>query len=353
MLWIWHFHLNCYFSRQFDAYYLHLQSHQRYGCIGWLIQIHRNKFRSYFIIIIKRSFHIIYFLRPLQRPLAALTKPQIKTKFKINKRNLKLISPLPFLNKNASSLIWSDPLCPLLQTVKRPRKVAVHSLKPPPSPGGDSRDYAPSTHYYDADNDNGWYRNESRDHTSDVKGYLDPDYRGGRDYNHREKTRGRSQDRTSPSPDRSRREGSRGRARDTSGDQQRYHSRGRSPGGSYRAEDKYERGEGGGGRGGRYRSRDRLNDNSPSPEPSRELEPLDKPVNVLLVKNRPSEGSTHCFLFNFSERLERILGRNPFKSERQLAANSMLVQVKRKRGTFLQVCCCSLLKHALAWFTSS
>ncbi|XP_075903397.1 tight junction protein ZO-2b isoform X1 [Nelusetta ayraudi] len=174
-------------------------------------------------------------------------------------------------------------------TVKRPRKVAVHSLKPPPSPGGDSRDYAPPTHYYDTDNDNGWYRNESRDHTSDVKGYLDPDYRGGRDYNHRGRTRGRSQDRSSPSPDRSRREGSRGRARDTSGDQQRYHSRGRSPGDSYRTEDKYERGEGGGGRGGRYRSRDRLNDNSPSPEPSRELEPLDKPVNVMLVKNRPSE----------------------------------------------------------------
>ncbi|XP_074525674.1 tight junction protein ZO-2b isoform X2 [Halichoeres trimaculatus] len=174
-------------------------------------------------------------------------------------------------------------------TVKRPRKVAVHSLKPPPSPGGDSRDYAPSTHYYDADNDNGWYRNEGRDHPSDSKEYLDPDYMGGRDYNTRGRSRGRSQERTSPSPDRSRRDGSRGRALDTSAERQRYHSRGRSPGDRYRMEEKYERGEGGGGRGGRYRSRDRLNEDPPSPEPSRELEPLEKPVNVLLVKNRPSE----------------------------------------------------------------
>ncbi|XP_070759748.1 tight junction protein ZO-2b isoform X1 [Enoplosus armatus] len=173
-------------------------------------------------------------------------------------------------------------------TVKRPRKMAVH-LKQPPSPGGDSQEYTPSTHYYDADNDNGWYRNEGRDHTSDSKGYLDPEYRGGRDYNQRGRSRGRSQDRTSPSPDRSRRDGSRGRALETSADRQRYHSRGRSPGDSSRMEDKYERGEGGGGRGGRYRSRDQLNDNPPSPEPSKELEPLEKPVNVLLVKNRPTE----------------------------------------------------------------
>ncbi|XP_044219438.1 tight junction protein ZO-2-like isoform X1 [Thunnus albacares] len=174
-------------------------------------------------------------------------------------------------------------------TVKRPRKVAVHSLKPPPSPGGDSRDYSPSTHYYDADNDNGWYRDEGRDHPSDSKAYLEPEYRGGRDYNQTGRSRGRSQERSSPSPDRSRRDGSRGRALDTSADRQKYHSRGRSPGDSYRMEDKYERGEGGGGRGGRYRSRDQLHDNPPSPEPSRELEPLEKPVNVLLVKNRPNE----------------------------------------------------------------
>uniref|UniRef100_A0A8D0AVJ5 Tight junction protein 2b (zona occludens 2) n=1 Tax=Sander lucioperca TaxID=283035 RepID=A0A8D0AVJ5_SANLU len=145
-------------------------------------------------------------------------------------------------------------------TVKRPRK--VHSLKQPPSPDGDSREYAPSTHYYDADNDNGWYRDEGRDHISDSKGYLEPEYRGGRDSNQRGRSRGRSHERSSPSPERSRREGSRGR---------------RGEGG------------GGGGRGGRYSSRDQLNDNPPSPGASRALEPLDKPVNVLLVKNRPSE----------------------------------------------------------------
>uniref|UniRef100_A0A3B4XNB4 Tight junction protein 2b (zona occludens 2) n=1 Tax=Seriola lalandi dorsalis TaxID=1841481 RepID=A0A3B4XNB4_SERLL len=172
--------------------------------------------------------------------------------------------------------------------MKRPRKV-VHSLKQPPSPSGDSWEYTPSTHYYDADNDNGWYRNEGRDHTSDSKGYLDPEYRGGQDYNQRGRSRRRSQERTSPSPDRSRREGSRERALDTSADRQRYRSRGHSPGDSYHTEDKYERGEGGGGKGRRYKSRDRLNDNPPSPEPSRELEPLEKPVNVLLVKNRPNE----------------------------------------------------------------
>lgn len=173
----------------------------------------------------------------------------------------------------------------LCQTVKRPRKVAVHSLKPPPSPGSDSRDYSPSTHYYDADNDNGWY--ESRDHTSDSKTFLGPDY------NQRVRSRGRSQERSSPSPDRSRREGSRGRALDTSVDRQKHRGRGGSPADSYRLEDKYERGEGGGGRGGRYRSRDQLHDDPPSPEPSRELEPLEKPVNVLLVKNRPNEGTAH------------------------------------------------------------
>ena len=182
--------------------------------------------------------------------------------------------------------------------MKRPRKVAVHSLKQPPSPSRDSREYNPTTHYYDAD-DNGWYRNESRDHPTDSKGYLDPDYRGGRDYGQPGSSRGRSQERTSPSPERNRREGSRGRALDTSSDRQRYHSRGRSPGDRHRMDGKYERGEGGGGgKGGgggggllgRYQSRDHLNDNSPSPEPSRELDPLEKPINVLLVKNRPSEG---------------------------------------------------------------
>ncbi|XP_068995437.1 tight junction protein ZO-2-like isoform X2 [Embiotoca jacksoni] len=161
-------------------------------------------------------------------------------------------------------------------TVKRPCKMSVNSLKQSPSPGRDSRDYTPSTLYYDAD-DNGWYPDESRDHASDG---------GGRDHNQRARSRGRSQERTSPSPSRSRREGRGGRASD--GSHQRYHSRGRSPGDSYNMEDKYEQGEGGGGKGGRVRSRG-LNEAPPSPEPGRDLEPLDKPVNVLLVKNRSSE----------------------------------------------------------------
>ncbi|KAI4790227.1 hypothetical protein KUCAC02_034762 [Chaenocephalus aceratus] len=142
-------------------------------------------------------------------------------------------------------------------TVKRPRKAAVHSQKQPSSPGAESRAYTPSNHYYDADNDNSWYRDQDREHISESKAYLDPEYGGGRDTNQRGKSRGRSQERSSPSPDRPRRDGSRGRALDSSADRQRYHSRGRSPG------------EGS--------------------QPSRELEPLDKPVNVLLVKNRASE----------------------------------------------------------------
>ncbi|XP_063753655.1 tight junction protein ZO-2-like isoform X3 [Eleginops maclovinus] len=202
-----------------------------------------------------------------------------------------LVNSIPMDNVPHSFAVQSLRKCGKVAkiTVKRPRKVALHSLKQPPSPGADSREYTPSTHYYDADNDNGWYRDEGRDHISDSKAYLDPEYRGGRDSNQRGRSRGRSQERSSPSPDRPRRDGSRGRALDSSADRQRYHSRGRSPGEGFRTEDKYERGEGGGGRGGRYKSRDRLNDNPPSPEPSRELEPLDKPVNVLLVKNRASE----------------------------------------------------------------
>ncbi|XP_055017306.1 tight junction protein ZO-2-like [Boleophthalmus pectinirostris] len=139
-------------------------------------------------------------------------------------------------------------------TVKRPRKVPLHSLKPPPSPGAQSQDYPP-THYYDTDTDSAWYR-EQREPSDE--------YRGGR---------GRSRDRRSPSPERPRRDGSRGRALDTSAERHRYPSRGRSPGDSY-------------DRGGRYRSREGLNDPSPPP---RDLEPLDKPINVMLVKNRPSE----------------------------------------------------------------
>ncbi|XP_053725744.1 tight junction protein ZO-2-like isoform X2 [Synchiropus splendidus] len=170
-------------------------------------------------------------------------------------------------------------------TVKRPRKVAVHSSRQPQSPDGDSQ-YAPSTHYYDTDVDNAWYRDGGQKTNADSKLYLDIEDRAGHDYYQKRGNRGKSQDRVSPSPDRTARDGSRGRALDNSPSRHRHHSRGRSPGHHYGTEGRYERGEAGGGVR-RYRSRDRLDD--PSPERSKQLEPLEKPVNVLLVKNRPSE----------------------------------------------------------------
>uniref|UniRef100_A0A8C8JHH4 Tight junction protein 2b (zona occludens 2) n=1 Tax=Oncorhynchus tshawytscha TaxID=74940 RepID=A0A8C8JHH4_ONCTS len=166
-------------------------------------------------------------------------------------------------------------------TVKRPRKVALHSLKHPPSPGGQSRDFG-TTRYYD--------------------NYLDPDY-GSR--GNRGRSRGRSQERASTSPEH-RRDNSKGRALDReppSPERLRYprdRSRGRST----------DRERGGGGGRGRYgdvggtggrmvksKSRDQLQEPSSPDLPrgggggggARDLEPLEKPVNVLLVKNRPNE----------------------------------------------------------------
>uniref|UniRef100_A0A8C5EJP9 Tight junction protein 2b (zona occludens 2) n=1 Tax=Gouania willdenowi TaxID=441366 RepID=A0A8C5EJP9_GOUWI len=174
-------------------------------------------------------------------------------------------------------------------TVKRPRKVSVLTQNQPPSPSRTSLDCSPSTHYFDAD-ENDWYHDGSRERNTDNKDYLDPEYRGGRDHNQRGRSRGRSADRTSPSPERVRRDGRGGPGPDPSAGHQRYHSRGRSPGDNYHSsENKYERGDGGGGKVTRSRSHGQLNDNTPSPEPGRPLEPLEKPVNVLLVKNRPSE----------------------------------------------------------------
>ncbi|XP_071258507.1 tight junction protein ZO-2-like isoform X6 [Salvelinus alpinus] len=209
-------------------------------------------------------------------------------------------------------------------TVKRPRKVALHSLKHPPSPGAESRDFS-STRYYDADDnqsDGGWHRGnggpgynrEPRDLTPDNKSYLDPNY-GSR--GNRGRSRGRSKERASPSPE-PHHDNSSGRALDReppSPERPQYpreRSRGRSmdrdrgggsPGGrSYSRGDSYERGGGrygdGGGTGGRMvksKSRDNLREPSRSPSPdlprggAGDLEPLEKPVNVLLVKNRPNE----------------------------------------------------------------
>ncbi|XP_045551278.1 tight junction protein ZO-2b isoform X2 [Salmo salar] len=210
-------------------------------------------------------------------------------------------------------------------TVKRPRKVALPSLKHPPSPGGESRDFG-TTRYYDADDnqsDGGWqrgnggpgYTHEPRDLTPDNKNYLDPDY-GSR--GNRGRSRGRSQERASPSPEH-RRDNSKGRALDreppspeklryprersrgSSTDRERGEGGGGSPGGrSYGRGDSYERGGGRygdvGGTGGRMvksKSRDQLQEPSSPDLPrgggARDLEPLEKPVNVLLVKNRPNE----------------------------------------------------------------
>lgn len=181
-------------------------------------------------------------------------------------------------------------------TIKRPRKVAV--LKRPPSPDRDSRDYNLSGYYPD---DN---RSTQSDPDSDYpkgngglgyprpRGTLEADYR----------SRGRSTDRLA-SPDRTyRRDGSRGRTLDRSlSPESRYHTQSRGHGGGYgsggspvpgydtrrynpRSEDRVIRSY----------SKERLQEDSPSPSRGRSkdqgnLEPLDAPINVLLLKNRPSE----------------------------------------------------------------
>ncbi|MFT7813546.1 tight junction protein ZO-2 isoform X2 [Arapaima gigas] len=213
-------------------------------------------------------------------------------------------------------------------TVKRPRKVPVQTLKRPPSPEVQERvtdydDYdqrsVHSTHSGRAkpgwpEGNGGLGYPRDRDHSAEERGgrggYLEPDYRG-RNYDrdlgyNRERSRGRSVERDLSAEREYRRDGSRGRTleRDPS-PERRYQwerSRGRStdrdlsPARSYNRDLSYER--------KRYeprpdermvrsRSRDHLQDRSPSPNPPRtrgyDHEPLEKPVNVLLVKNRPNE----------------------------------------------------------------
>ncbi|KAI1900059.1 hypothetical protein AGOR_G00046120 [Albula goreensis] len=203
-------------------------------------------------------------------------------------------------------------------TVKRPRKVPVHTLKRPPSP--DVQDVHDD---YDDQGDPGWHggngglgypRERDRDHSleRDRGGYLTPEYPRGRDYDRdygRERSRGRSRERDLSPDDGYRRDTSRGRTLDRDPSDERRYRGGRSRGrsmerdldhsparGSYGREPSYER--------RRYepqvdermirsRSRDRLQDRSPSPDQHRprvhDHEPLDKPINVLLVKNRPNE----------------------------------------------------------------
>lgn len=239
------------------------------------------------------------------------------------------------------------------QIVKRPRKVPVNLLNRPPSPDDRvfSNDYNDDYNYeqdrrsvYSGRSGGG--RDHSLERERGMGGYMNSDYQTrerdyDRDYERRE--RGRSMDRDL-SPDRQyRRDGSRGRtldrerspdhryksehmlSRDYSPDR-RYRSeraldRDHSPDRRYRSERTLDRTNSPDLRyrrdpsldRGRERipsdprkyddppkrsgSRDRL-DRSPSPapmpiplsRPARDLEPLEKPVNVLLLKNRPNEG---------------------------------------------------------------
>ncbi|XP_056585623.1 tight junction protein ZO-2 isoform X2 [Triplophysa dalaica] len=193
-------------------------------------------------------------------------------------------------------------------TVKRPRKVAI--LKHPPSPSVDSRDYNMSSYYPEeshsvhSDPDSDYHRGNGglgypRDRSLDKRriDYLEPDYRG-RDYDSR--SRGRSTERSPSSDVAYRRDGSRGRTleREASPEprSKRQHSRGRgtSPAGSYETRRYDSRSD---DRMLRSKSRDRL-DNSPSPSRDRDrdrgkdrhnFEPLEPPIDVMLVKNRPNE----------------------------------------------------------------
>ncbi|KAK1801048.1 hypothetical protein P4O66_022752 [Electrophorus voltai] len=185
------------------------------------------------------------------------------------------------------------------QNMKRPRKV----LKRPPTPDKDSRHYNLSS-YYPEDNRSlnsdpdldyprgngglGYPRERDRSLDMGRSGFLEPDYR--RQDHDPGRSRGRSAER-SPSPERGyRRDGSRGRSLE----------RGTSPASSYGRDPAL------GYNGRRYEprpdnrmlrghSRDRLKEGSPSPSRGRQrelvhAEPLQAPINVMLVKNRPNEG---------------------------------------------------------------
>uniref|UniRef100_G3Q1H7 Tight junction protein 2a (zona occludens 2) n=1 Tax=Gasterosteus aculeatus aculeatus TaxID=481459 RepID=G3Q1H7_GASAC len=165
-------------------------------------------------------------------------------------------------------------------TVKRPRKVPVNMLNRPPSPDDRvfNNDYN-EDYNYEQDRRSVYSGRSAvgRDHSPDrERGYADSGYQTReRDYERRE--RGRSVERDL-SPDRPyRRDGSRGPDR-------RYRSH--SPPDPRKYEEPMKRSG----------SRDRL-ERSPSPaampiplaRPTRDMQPLDKPMNVLLLKNRPNE----------------------------------------------------------------
>lgn len=208
-----------------------------------------------------------------------------------------------------------------VKTVKRPRKVPVQTVKTPPSPEGhdwpsDYDEYerhsslsSRKPSWPEGNGGLGYPRKRDQSLERGRGAYLEPDYRTrgyGRD---QEYSRGRSVERDERDY---RRDGSRGRtlSRELS-PERRYpkdHSRGRSvdrdrdlgsPTQTYNSRDlSYERRRfepRADERMLRSRSRDQLADRSPSPDPRAhdgDREPLEKPINVLLVKNRPNEGRT-------------------------------------------------------------
>ncbi|KAJ0057647.1 hypothetical protein NL108_011616, partial [Boleophthalmus pectinirostris] len=213
-------------------------------------------------------------------------------------------------------------------TVKRPRKVPVNMLNRPPSPDDRvfSTDYT-EDYPYDGDRRSvysGHDQAPDRDHRDRDSGYQTHD----RDYE-----RGRSSERDLGDERPYRRDGSRGRTleperspdrryrnhspdrryrsertldRDYSPDRRYRDDRDHSPDRRYRSDRALDRQSPDRGRyrrdspspiRGRAPSRERL-DRSPSPPPlpiplprppPREHEPLEKPLNVLLLKNRPNE----------------------------------------------------------------
>uniref|UniRef100_A0A8C1ZF97 Tight junction protein 2a (zona occludens 2) n=1 Tax=Cyprinus carpio TaxID=7962 RepID=A0A8C1ZF97_CYPCA len=144
-------------------------------------------------------------------------------------------------------------------TIKRSRKIPVSVIKRAASP--DDRVFS------------GDY-NDDYDH--DRRSYPDRDasYADERDRDY-DRSRGRSMDR-GLSPDRQyRRDGSRGRMLDHE----------RSPDRRYRSDHNLDRDH---SPDRRYRSDHRL-DRSPSPPPPQQHEPLEKPLSVTLLKNRPND----------------------------------------------------------------
>uniref|UniRef100_A0A669F1Q4 Tight junction protein 2a (zona occludens 2) n=1 Tax=Oreochromis niloticus TaxID=8128 RepID=A0A669F1Q4_ORENI len=187
--------------------------------------------------------------------------------------------------------------------IKRPRKVPVNVLNRQPSPDDRvfNNDYN-DDYNYDQDRRSVYSARSGggRDHSLERErgGYMDSGYHTrDRDYDRRE--RGRSTERDLSLDRQYRRDGSRGRTLDREySPDRRYKSehaldRDYSPDRRYRSDRGLDRDY-----SPDRASRDRL-ERTPSPaavplplplpRPARDLEPLEKPVNVLLLKNHPNE----------------------------------------------------------------